>query len=92
MSISKEIPQLATNKNKNINSRLLDTLIMSHKHLTAINMVPVYAKKEIEGEINKNSAVFIRRKKKDLINKKFIYDEFTNINDSWEYNIVTIIE
>lgn len=77
--------------NVDIKKNLVEALKLSHQHLTAKNLKPVEAIKEIEGQINKDSAVYFYYKRKDLANKKFIYDELTNINGNWEYNIVTII-
>lgn len=75
----------------NIKKNLVEALKRSHLHLTAKNMSPISTTKHIEGQINRNSALFYHYHKKDLAKKKFIYDELTNINGNWEFNIITLI-
>lgn len=74
-----------------IKKNLSQALKLSHQHLTAKNLKPTNSIKEVEGQINKDSSVYYFYKRKDLANKKFIYDELNNINGNWEFNIVTII-
>jgi len=74
-----------------IKKNIIEALKRSHQHLIAKNMVPVFSRKEIEGQINKDSAVYYHYNRKDLVKKKFIYDEMTNINNNWEFSNVTII-
>uniref|UniRef100_A0A6G6ACZ4 RNA helicase n=1 Tax=Borely moumouvirus TaxID=2712067 RepID=A0A6G6ACZ4_9VIRU len=75
----------------NINKNLIQALTESHKHLTANKLKPIFSKKQVEGRISKDSVVRQKYNKKELSNKKFIYDEFTNINGKWEFRTITII-
>ncbi|AVL94966.1 HrpA-like helicase [Moumouvirus australiensis] len=75
----------------NINKNLIQALTESHKHLTANKLIPIFSKKQIEGRISKDSVVRQKYNKKELSNKKFIYDELTNINGKWEFKTITII-
>ncbi|XWV25966.1 HrpA-like helicase [Tupanvirus soda lake] len=84
-------PQLSRVTQVDVKKRLIEALKLSHQHLTAKKMVPMFSNKKVEGIINKDSAVYYHYGRKDLMNKKFIYDEMTNINGNWEYNMVTII-
>ena len=84
-------PKLSRISNVDIKKRLTEALTISHQHLVAIKMVPTFSKKKIEGQINKDSAVHYFYNKKDLMNKKFIYDELVNVNGKWEFNIVSLI-
>lgn len=88
---SSRAPQLDRVKNIDTQKRLLEALKLSHQHLVAKKMVQTYAKKKIEGQINKESAVHYFYTKKDLANKTFIYDQLTNISNNWEYSSVTLI-
>ena len=73
------------------NKRLIEALRKSHQHLTAKRMVPVFPKKKANATINKDSALYYYYNRKKLATKNFIYDELTNINGNWEFNMVTII-
>jgi len=84
-------PQLSRITDVDVNKRLIEALKRSHQHLTAKKMIPVFSKKEIEGQINKDSAVYYNYKRKELANKNFIYDELININGNWEFSMVTLI-
>lgn len=84
-------PQLSRVTNVDIKKRLIAAIERSHQHLISKKLVPTFSKISIQGQINKESAVFYYYNKKELSNKKFIYDELTNINGQWEYNMVTII-
>ncbi|QGR54099.1 hrpa-like helicase [Moumouvirus maliensis] len=75
----------------NINKNLIQALTESHKHLTANKLKPIFSKKQIEGRISKDSVVRQKYNKKELSNKKFIYDELTNVNGKWEFRTITII-
>lgn len=83
----------ATNKmsSSEINNRLVEALKQSHRHLTAKKSVPVFPVKKADGNINKDSALYYHYNRKELSNKNFIYDELTNDNGNWVYNLVTII-
>ncbi|AQN68478.1 hrpA-like helicase [Saudi moumouvirus] len=83
---SRIVPQ-STNITKNI----IQALIQSHKHLTANKLRPIFSKRELEGRISKDSVVRQKYNKRELSNKKFIYDELTNINGKWEFRTITII-
>ena len=61
------------------------------KHLTAKKMQPVFSKKEVDGQINKDSSLYYHYKRRDLENKNFIYDEMINVSGSWEFSVVTLI-
>ena len=90
LNLSK-VPQLSRVSDVDIDKKLLEALKLSHKHLTAKNMAPVFTKKKFEGQINKDSIVYYFYNKKELADKNFIYDELTNINKNWEFSIVTLI-
>ena len=74
-----------------IKQKLVEALKHSHRHLTAKKMSPIFSRKEIDGHINKDSALFYFYKNKNLATKNFVYDELVNINGKWEFNIVTLI-
>lgn len=74
-----------------VKKNLIRALKLSHQHLTAKHLEPVAALKKIEGQINKESAVYYHYGRKDLAKKKFIYDELISINSNWEFNMVTLI-
>lgn len=84
-------PQISRVTNVDTKKKIIEALKMSHKHLTAKNMIPIFSKKKIEGTINKNSSIYYHYRRKDLAKKQFIYDELTSINGVWEYNMITII-
>ena len=84
-------PQLSRVVDVDVKKRLIEALKLSHRHLTARNLMPVFSKKNIEGQINRDSALYFHYNRKDLTNKTFIYDELTNINGNWEFNMVTLI-
>jgi pre-mRNA-splicing factor ATP-dependent RNA helicase DHX15/PRP43 len=84
-------PQPSRVTDIDIKKNIVEALESSHKHLIAMKMTPKFSKIIIEGKINKDSAILYNYKRKDLLNKKFIYDEITNINGTWEFNIVTIL-
>ena len=90
LNVSKA-PPLSRVIDVDIKTRLTEALKLSHQHLTAKKMKPVFPKKQITGQINKDSAVFYHYNKKDLQNKTFIYDELTNASGSWEFNVITLI-
>lgn len=71
---------------------ILAALIQSHAHLTAIKSEPVYGKKKINAYINKDSTLLYHYKKRDLDQRKIIYDELTMINGKYEFNVVTLIK
>ncbi|AGC02106.1 HrpA-like helicase [Acanthamoeba polyphaga moumouvirus] len=75
----------------NITKNIIQALIQSHKHLTANKLRPIFSKRELEGRISKDSVVRQKYNKRELSNKKFIYDELTNINGKWEFRTITII-
>lgn len=80
-------PQLSRVINVDIEKRIIQALKLSHKHLIAKNLI---SKFNAKGEINKKSVVFYSYTQKELSKKKFIYDEFINLNNKWEYNIITL--
>lgn len=84
-------PQMSRVLDIDLTSRLIKALKLSHKHLTATNLKPVITKKQVNAQINHNSSIFYHYNKRDLQNKKFIYDELTNIGGRWEYNAITLI-
>lgn len=89
---SSRIQQARPIGNINVEDNIIAALTASHRHLVASHMEPTFAKKKIEGSINKDSVIHNFYKKKDLINRKFIYDEFISINGNWEYSGVTIMD
>lgn len=84
-------PQLARTINVDTRKKILNALKLSHKHLTAKNLAPLFAQKQIEGSVSRDSVIYQIYDRKELRNKKFIYDEFVNINGTWQFNTVTII-
>jgi pre-mRNA-splicing factor ATP-dependent RNA helicase DHX15/PRP43 len=84
-------PQLSRVENVDVKKRIVEALIRSHQHLIAKNLHPIITKKDIEGEINKDSVIYQHYKKKDLTNKKFLYDELVSVNGNWEFSVVTFI-
>ncbi|BCS83340.1 putative ATP-dependent RNA helicase [Cotonvirus japonicus] len=70
-------------------TNILQALKRSHHHLTASKLKPVTC--DITGSISRDSMVNQTYKRKDLINKTFIYDELTNVNGKWEFKTITII-
>ncbi len=84
-------PQLSRVANVDVKKRLVAAIERSHQHLNAKKLVPMFSKIPIKGQINKESAVYYYYNRKDLSNKKFIYDEITNVGNGWEFNMVTII-
>jgi len=84
-------PPLARIANVSLTKRLVESLKLSHQHLTAKNMQPVITKTKIDSGINKDSITHIIYNKKDLANKKFIYNELTSINGNWDFNVITFI-
>ena len=86
-----KIPQLSRIENINTNKKILEALKLSHKHLTTKKMQPIFSKKEIDGQISKDSVLYHFYNRRDLVNKNFIYDELVNINGTWEFNMITLI-
>jgi len=84
-------PPLSRVANVDVKKKLVEALKLSHRHLTAVKMTPTFSKKHIEGQINRDSAIYYRYGRKDLQNRTFIYDELSNINENWEFNIITLI-
>lgn len=78
-------------QNINIDDNIITALKQSHQHLIADHMKSTYARRQIPGQINKDSLLHLTHTKKELENKKFIYDEFVSINGSWEFSVVTLI-
>lgn len=85
------VPKLSRVQNFDNRKLLKKALQMSHQHLTAKNMKPEFSTQNISGQISKDSIIYCHHKRKDLQNKKFIYDEIVNINNTWEFNIITLI-
>lgn len=84
-------PKLSRITNTNPTENIIQALILSHKHLVAKNLTTIYPTAKIKGEINKDSVIHLKHKKRDLENKKFIYDDLTNNNNKWEFNMVTMV-
>ncbi len=84
-------PQLSRVSQIDTKKKILQALKLSHKHLTAKKMVPIFAEDNIEGVISRDSVVYQKYNRNDLSKKTFIYDEFVNINNVWQFNIITII-
>lgn len=80
-------PQLSRVINIDIKKRIIQALKQSHKHLIAKNLI---SKFNAKGEINRKSVVYYTYSQKELSKKKFIYDEFINLNNKWEFNIITL--
>lgn len=85
------VPQIARVANLETKRNLIQALKLSHLHLTAKNLTPVFAKDDIEGIITKESVVNQHYNRKELSSKTFIYDEFINISGNWQFNVITII-
>lgn len=75
-----------------VRKNILKALERSHLHLVAIKSEPVFGKKKINGHVNKDSVVLYHYKKKEIDNKKIIYDELTMMNGKYEFNVVTILK
>lgn len=92
LDVSKiHVPSRIVDKNSSIKKRLIEALKMSHEHLTVKKMVPIFPKRKVDGQINRDSVVYHHYDKNKLKQKNFIYDELININGKWEYNMITII-
>lgn len=80
------------NDNKpNIKKNITEALKLSHLHLTAKGYKPLYPEKDFECQINRDSVIHYSYKKKDLLTKKFIYDELIQINGTWEFVGITLL-
>lgn len=88
---SVKAPQIGGAKKVEVNKRIVEALKRSHIHLTAYKLKPKYAKIQQEGQIQQSSFVAQSCSKKELSEKKFIYDQFVCNNGSWEFSIVTLI-
>jgi HrpA-like RNA helicase len=88
---SAKAPQIGGAKKVDLNKRLIEALKRSHKHLMASNLEPTYAKKKNQGQIQQASVVNFNYSRKELSNKKFIFNEFASINGKWEFSMVTLI-
>lgn len=84
-------PELSRVDKVDVKKNLLTALKLSHQHLTARKLQPVFAKKEVTGQVNKDSVIYQHYNRQNLASKTFVYDDITNINGNWEYNVVTII-
>lgn len=85
------IPQIGGVEMVDVKKRLLEALILSHKHLVAKKLVPSYSKKNITGQISKDSTVNLSYNRKELANKSFIYDELVNVSNNWEFSVITFL-
>lgn len=74
-----------------IEERIMNALSMSHKHMLARKLTPTYPHQKQEGSINKASVLNMHYKKVELSKKTFIYDTYTNINGSFEFSGVSLI-
>jgi len=90
LNISKA-PQQARINEADTKRNLLQALKASHQHLIANKMTTTYPQKKVEAKIKNDSALLFHHTRKDIANKTFIYDELANINNSWEFNLVTLI-
>ena len=84
-------PQLDRVKDVDNNKRVLEALKLSHRHMTAKNLKPIFSSKPMSGSINRESVVYYHYKKNDLMKKSFIYGKYTSINGTWDYSMVTLI-
>lgn len=71
--------------------RLTQALKQSHLHLTAKKSRPAFGTASTRGTVSKDSSLYYFYNTKQLATKNIIYDEFININGSWEFSTVTII-
>jgi pre-mRNA-splicing factor ATP-dependent RNA helicase DHX15/PRP43 len=74
-----------------INKRILLALKMSHQHQTAKKFQSIYADQKMEANIKKDSMIVYAYKRKELVNKKFIYDEFRCVEGRCEFSVVSLI-
>jgi len=91
INISKD-SQLSRIENINIDEKILEALKLSHQHLIAKNLQPIFTKRKQTGEIQKDSIISSIYTKKNMMNMTFIYDELICLNGTWEFSIVTIID
>lgn len=90
-SKTSNVPQLDRVSSLDLKKRLIKALQLSHQHLVAKKLVPVFPAKKSEGKISRDSVVFHHVDKKKLNSAKFIFDEMIQIDGNWQYNIITII-
>jgi pre-mRNA-splicing factor ATP-dependent RNA helicase DHX15/PRP43 len=88
---SARAPQIGGAQKIDLSKRLIEALKRSHKHLMASGMESTYARDKNEGQIQLASIVHLNYTKKELANKKFIFNELASINGNWEFSIVTLI-
>lgn len=91
VNLLRDTPQLSRISKTDTNKNILQALKLSHQHLTAKNLKPIFSKEKVEGKISKDSIVHHYTDRKKLKSAKFIYDEMIQIDDSWQYNIITLI-
>ena len=84
-------PLIGGAKDVETKKKIIEALKKSHQHLQAKNLVSTYAKIKQEGQIQQSSPLHNVWSRKELSMKKFIYNELTCINNSWEYSVVTLI-
>ena len=82
-------PPLSRVSEADTKQKILQALELSHRHLLAKNLLTSYPKKQVKGQIAKDSVLYQMR---NLSSKSIIYHELTNINNNWEFNLVTIIK
>lgn len=85
-------PQIAGADKRDTKKNIISALKMSHLHLIANKNKTTYPKKKTEGQINKDSSIWINHDKSDISNKKFIYNELVSNNGSIEYSVITLIK
>jgi len=77
--------------NVDVNLRLVKALYLSHQHMIAERMTPIYPSEKNEAEIQSKSTVHHFYTNKELMKKTFIYNEFIRNSGKWEFTCVTII-
>jgi len=83
--------QSRTDSDRPVSKQLIQALKESHRHLTAVKMVPTFPKKKAEASVNKDSAILYTYDRKTLAKKTFIFDELIKVSGNWEYTNVTVI-
>ena len=85
-------PQIAGADGRDTKKNILSALQMSHLHQIANKLNTTYPKIKTHGQINKDSVIWYNHDKKEISDKKFIYNELTSNNGSVEYSFVTLIK
>jgi pre-mRNA-splicing factor ATP-dependent RNA helicase DHX15/PRP43 len=72
-------------------THIINALKMSHKHMIAENMTPVYPTHKIVGRISRDSVAHFHFTPKQIQKKKFIYNQYLNNMGKYEFSTITFI-